>query len=69
MSTLNPQAYRKLIQEDIDWLKTINRTLERDHIIVILEMELVWWADLDNLKSAVYGYSAWVKREKEKETK
>lgn len=30
-------AYRKLIEEDIAWLKEQPRTLERDHIVLILE--------------------------------
>ena len=37
--TLNSKAYRQLIQEDIDWLLTVPRTLERDHILHILRHE------------------------------
>lgn len=33
---LSRQAYAQLIQEDIDWLLKQPRTLERDHIILIL---------------------------------
>ena len=35
---LNRLAYAKLIEEDIAWLKTIPRTLERDHIILVLQV-------------------------------
>lgn len=38
MSTrLNREAYEKLVKEDIEWLRQQPRTLERDHILVILE--------------------------------
>ena len=37
--TLNSTAYRQLIQEDIDWLLTVPRTLEREHIMHILRHE------------------------------
>ncbi len=40
MSTiLFKSAYRKLIDEDLEWLETTPRTLERDHVEMILEME------------------------------
>lgn len=35
--TLNREAYRRLIQDDIDWINTIPRTLERDHVLAVLE--------------------------------
>lgn len=37
--TLNSNAYRQIIQEDIDWLLTVPRTLERDHILHLLRHE------------------------------
>jgi hypothetical protein len=33
--------YRKLIAEDIDWLKTMPATLERDHILLILNYQSI----------------------------
>lgn len=38
--TLNSEAYRKLIREDLDWLLKQPRTLERDHIQHILEWQM-----------------------------
>lgn len=35
---LTKSSYQKLIEEDIEWLKKMPRTLERDHIIMILEL-------------------------------
>ena len=35
--TLNRTAYEKLIAEDLEWLLTQPRTLERDHVIQIVE--------------------------------
>ena len=38
MIKINKEAYQKLITEDIEWLlKETERTLERDHIIEVLE--------------------------------
>jgi len=35
---LNKDAYMKLVYEDIDWLKKNSpHTLERDHIIMVLQ--------------------------------
>lgn len=34
---INRESYERLIQEDIAWLNTMPRTLERDHIIDVLE--------------------------------
>lgn len=36
-TTLNREAFEKLIDEDIEWLKQQTRTLERDHIETCLE--------------------------------
>jgi len=36
---LNTEAYRKLISEDIEWLKKQPRSLEQEHILAILEYE------------------------------
>lgn len=38
--TLNRKAYIKLIQEDIEWLKKQENSLEKDHILIFLENEL-----------------------------
>lgn len=35
---LNPEAYRKLLEEDLKWLLQQPRTLERDHI----EQAIAW---------------------------
>lgn len=34
------ETYRKLVTEDIEWLKTVPRTLERDHVLLILEHQV-----------------------------
>lgn len=34
---INRESYERLIQEDIAWLNTMPHTLERDHIIDVLE--------------------------------
>lgn len=34
---MNRESYERLIQEDIAWLNTMPHTLERDHIIAVLE--------------------------------
>lgn len=34
---LNRSGYKKLIEEDIAWLKTMPRSCERDHILAVLE--------------------------------
>ena len=36
MSMLNRSGYRKLIEEDVNWLKQQPRTLEREHIEAVL---------------------------------
>lgn len=33
--------YRKLIQDDLDWLKTMPPSTERDHIALILNYECI----------------------------
>lgn len=38
---MNANAYRQLVDEDIAWLKTMPRTLERDHILLILEHQKI----------------------------
>ena len=38
--TLNRPAYKKLLQEDVDWLNQQPRSLERDHIIDFLQYEI-----------------------------
>lgn len=37
---VNAETYRKLVAEDIEWLKTVPRTLERDHVLLILEHQI-----------------------------
>ena len=37
---LSPDAYKKLIDEDLAWLAAQPRTLERDHIIEIVKASL-----------------------------
>ena len=37
---VNAEAYRKLIREDIAWLDKMPRTLERDHILQVLECQI-----------------------------
>ena len=43
---INAEAYRKLVQEDLDWLMNQPRTLERDHIAVILRCQIRDAADV-----------------------
>jgi hypothetical protein len=38
--SVNADTYRVLCREDLDWLMTTPRTLERDHIQVILEWHI-----------------------------
>lgn len=40
MSIINSATYRILVEEDLAWLKTMPRTLERDHIEIILKWNL-----------------------------
>jgi len=46
---VNTEAYRKLIREDIAWLETMPRTLERDHIVQVLEFQI---RDADTITAA-----------------
>ena len=39
MTVLNQAAYSKLIEEDLEWLMKQPRSLERDHIALILTKE------------------------------
>ena len=34
---LNFDAWAQLLREDVEWLKTTPRTLERDHVLMIIE--------------------------------
>lgn len=34
---VNWPAWQKMLMEDLDWLRTQPRTLERDHVIAVLE--------------------------------
>lgn len=36
---INRDAHRRLIDDDIAWLETVPRTLERDHVLSILRAE------------------------------
>jgi hypothetical protein len=40
MMRLNKLGYQQLIDEDIAWLEKMPRTLERDHIIVVLRASI-----------------------------
>ncbi|MEE8262708.1 MAG: hypothetical protein V3R83_09625 [Gammaproteobacteria bacterium] len=41
MSTiLNRQAFNRLLEEDLEWLKGQERTLEREHIEAVIQYEL-----------------------------
>lgn len=37
---LNKLGYQQLIAEDIAWLERFSRTLERDHIIMVLQASI-----------------------------
>ena len=39
---VNREAYRKLIDEDIEWLLKQPRSLERDHIVNVLKNSVEW---------------------------
>ena len=57
-TVLNAWAYRKLLDEDLAWLMTTPRTLERDHVALLLDIEnkelrhhnRVWAADRDMVR-------------------
>ena len=40
MMRLNKLGYQQLIGEDIAWLEKMPRTLERDHIILVLQTSI-----------------------------
>ena len=40
MMRLNKKGYEQLINEDIAWLEKIPRTLEKDHIILVLKTSI-----------------------------
>lgn len=40
MGIVNSAAYRQLVDEDLEWLRKQPRTLERDHIEVILKWHI-----------------------------
>ena len=52
---MNRESYERLIQEDIAWLNTIPRTLERDHIIDVLE----------DSTNRIYGFKVSTKTDKQ----
>ena len=53
-TTLNRQGYQKLVDEDLVWLKQQPRTLERDHIEMIVEQSpKVFYEDLAALKATI----------------
>jgi hypothetical protein len=40
MMRLNKHGYEQLINEDIEWLQKVPRSLERDHIIAVLKASI-----------------------------
>ena len=48
-SRLNKKAYESLIQEDLEWLMKQPKSLERDHIKIILEHAVSY--EYDNKKN------------------
>jgi len=64
MMRLNKLGYQQLIDEDIAWLETMPRTLERDHIIAVLKAsveheyptpQVVRWEDEEKANYGVDG--------------
>lgn len=39
-SRVNRETYQRLIDEDISWLETVPRTLERDHVVLVLRQSV-----------------------------
>ena len=37
---VNAATYRRLVEEDIEWLLTCPRTLERDHVLMIPQWQI-----------------------------
>lgn len=55
MGTLTKDGFTKTVQEDIEWLKKQPRTLERDHILLILErVPCLYYDKIPN------GFERWV---------
>lgn len=44
-TTLNRPAYQQLVDENVAWLKKQPRTLERDHVILIVGQSVGWLYD------------------------
>lgn len=42
---LNRQAYQQLVDEDVAWLEKQPRTLEREHVILIVKSSVGWLYD------------------------
>ena len=42
---VNREAYRKLIDEDIEWILKQPRSLERDHIVSVLKNSVEWYME------------------------
>lgn len=42
-TTMNKQAYQKLIDENVEWLLQQEKTLERDHIISIVKNSVTFY--------------------------
>lgn len=40
-TTLNIDTYKRIVQEDIDWLEKQPHSLEKDHILSMLKNELL----------------------------
>ena len=53
-TTLNKAAYKQLIDEDIEWLKKQPRSLERDHIEVILTWSISMKSEMDKQTSMLF---------------
>lgn len=47
---INAEAYRKLCEEDLAWLMTVPRTLEREHIAEILKWHI------EHAKAAIQSF-------------
>jgi hypothetical protein len=53
---LNREAYEKLIEEDIEWLKAAStRTLERDHVVAVLLDSVRWHYEVLPASDAAVG--------------
>lgn len=56
MTTMNLYTFTKLVKEDIDWLLKQPRSLERDHILAILEQAPRIYYDKLHCHHGVCGY-------------